>query len=162
MHSALRRTATLRPLSRWLALVAWLAISPLFAADPKPEKVEAREPRAQIRAEILKGTKIGSSPEDVLTFISKNFKPRKDAPAPKLSNHPAVGPTAKGSDKKGVRSILLILGRYVGSPALLIQEIPIIATTTTAVQWAFDTEGRLIEVFVDKDTEIGNQKGPDG
>ena len=36
-----------------------------------------------------------------------------------------------------------------------------IAETTTAVQWAFDKDGRLIEVFVDKDTELGDQKGPD-
>lgn len=154
----IRIPAHIRP---WLRVVAWLAITPVFAADPAPGKIEAREPREQIRVEILKGTKIGSSPDDVLTFISKNFKPRKDAPAPKLSNQPAVGPTAKNSDRKGVRSIRLILGRYVASPALLLQEIPIVATTTTAVQWAFDKEGRLIEVFVDKDAEIGNQKGPD-
>ena len=40
-------------------------------------------------------------------------------------------------------------------------EVPMIAKTTTAVQWAFNKEGKLIEVFVDKDSEIGDQKGPD-
>jgi hypothetical protein len=109
----------------WLSVVAWLAISPVFAADPEPAKIEAREPRVQIRTEILKGTKLGSSPEDVLKFISKSFQPKKDTPAPKLTNHPAVGPTAQGSDKKGVRSIRLILGHYLTSPALLLLEVPL-------------------------------------
>ena len=145
----------------WLGLVAWLAIPPVFASDPEPGKIEAREPRTQIRAEILKGTKFGSSPDDVLKFISKNFKPKKDTPAPRVRNHPAVGPTAEGSDKKGVQSIRLILGHYLARPALLMQQIPIVARTTTAVQWAFNKDGKLIEVFVDKDTELGDNKGPD-
>lgn len=141
-------------------VVAWLAISPVFAADPEPAKIEAREPRAQIRAEILKGTKLGSSPADVLKFINEHFKPKQDVPAPKLRNHPAVGPTAKGSDKKGVQSIRVVLGHYLTSPALLLLEIPMIAETTTAMQWAFSKEGKLIEVFVDKDSELGDEKGP--
>jgi hypothetical protein len=40
-------------------------------------------------------------------------------------------------------------------------EVPLIAKTTTAVQWAFDQQGKLIEVFVDKDSELGDNKGPD-
>ena len=91
-------SARIRP---WLGVATWLAISSVFAADPEPAKIEAREPRAQIRTEILKETQIGSSPDDVLKFISKSFKPKKEMPAPKLRNHPAVGPTAKDSDKKG-------------------------------------------------------------
>lgn len=146
----------------WLRLVAWLVISPILAANPEPQKIEAREPRTQIRAEILEGTKLGSSPDDVLKFISKNFKPKKDTSVPKLRNHPAVGPTAKDSDKKGVQSIRLVLGHYFASPALLLMEVPIVAETTTAVQWAFNKDGKLIEVFVDKDTELGDNKGPDG
>ena len=144
-----------------LVVIVGLAFSPVFAADLEPAKIEAREPRVQIREEILKVTKIGSSPDDVLKFISKSFKPKKDAPEPKLTNHPAVGPTAKGSDKKGSQSIRLVLGHYLTSPALLLMEVPMIAKTTTAVQWAFSKEGKLIEVFVDKDSEIGDQKGPD-
>lgn len=146
----------------WLGFVACLAMSPMFAADHEPGKIESREPRAQIRAEILKGTKLGSSPEDVLKYISRNFKPRKDTPAPKLLNHPAIGPTAKDSDKKGVQSIRLVLGHYFASPALLLLEIPLVGETTTSVQWAFNGEGKLIEVFVDKDTELGDTEGPGG
>jgi hypothetical protein len=145
----------------WLGVAAWLAISPVFAADSEPVKIEAREPRVQIRAEILKETTIGSSPDDVLKFINERFKPAKDTPVPKLRNHPAVGPTAKDSDKKGVQSIRLILGQYLTSPALFLMEVPMIAKTTTSVQWAFNKEGKLIELFVDKDSELGDQKGPD-
>jgi hypothetical protein len=140
----------------WLGVVASLVISSVFAADPEPGKIEAREPRA----EILKETKIGSSADDVLKFINESFKPKKDMPTPKLRNHPAVGPTAKDSDKKGVQSIRIVLGHYFASPALLFLQVPMIAETTTAVQWAFDKDGKLIEVFVDKDTELGDQKGP--
>lgn len=131
------------------------------AAEPEPGKIEAREPRTQIRAEILRETKIGSTPDDVLKFIGARFKPKPGVPAPKLLDRPAVGPTAQPSEKKGIRSIRLILGRYVANPGLLFMEIPVIAKTTTAVQWAFDKEGKLIEVFVDKDAELGDGKGPD-
>lgn len=144
---------------QWLIFVAWLALSPVLAADPG-SKIEAREPRAQIRAEILKQAKLGSNQENVLKFISQSFKPKKDTPLPKLVNHPAVGPTAKDSDKKGVQSIRLVLGQYFASPALLLLEIPMVAYTTTTVQWAFSKEGKLIEVFVDKDTELGDHKAP--
>ena len=96
----------------------------------------------------------------MLKFINEHFKPKQDVPAPKPRNHPAAGPTAKGSDKKGVQSIRVVLGHYLTSPALLLLEIPMIAETTTAVQWAFSKEGKLIEVFVDKDSELGDEKGP--
>ena len=115
----------------------------------------------QIRTEILKATQLGSSPEDVLEFVAGHFKPRPGMPTPKLENHPAVGPTAQRSDKKGVGSVRLILGRYVANPGLFFMEIPLIAKTTTAVQWAFNKENKLIEVFVDKDSEFGDGKGPD-
>ncbi len=150
--------ARLRP---WLLAVAWLTSSVARAADSGLGKIEAREPRVQIRAEILKGTPFGSSPEDVLKFIAGHFQPRAGTPTPKLENHPAAGPTAQRSDKKGVRSIRLILGRYVGNPGLFFMDVPVIAKTTTAVQWAFDKQGKLIEVFVDKDSELGDGKGPD-
>jgi hypothetical protein len=144
----------------WLLAISLLEASLVRAADPEPGKIEAGEPRVQIRAEILAGTKIGSSPDDVLKFISERFQPKKDTPAPKLRNHPAVGPTAKDSDKKGVRSIRLVLGHYVTSPAMFLMQVPMVAKTTTAVQWAFSSEGKLIEVFVDKDSELGDEKGP--
>jgi hypothetical protein len=144
-------------------LIAWLVIAPAFAAaaDPAPAKIEAREPRVQIRMEILTVTKIGSSPEDVLQFIRTHFQPNEGAPMPKLKSHPAIGPTAKDSAKKGVRSIRLVLGQYLGNPAPFLLEIPLIAKTTTTVQWAFDKDGKLIEVFVDKDSELGDGKNPD-
>jgi hypothetical protein len=131
------------------------------AADPPAEvAIEAREPRAQIRAEVLRETKLGCSTGDVLKFIESHFKPKAGAVAPKVLEHPAVGPTAQASEKKGVRSIRLILGRYVPNAGLFFMDVPVIAKTTTVVQWAFDGEGRLIEVFVDKDTELGDAKSP--
>ena len=82
-------------------------------------------------------------------------------PAPKVRNQPAIGPTAKNSDKTGVQSIRLVLGHYLTSPATLLLQVPIIAKTTTVVQWAFDKDGKLSEVFVNKDVELGDSKGPE-
>jgi hypothetical protein len=138
-----------------------LEVSPLIGADTELVDIEARAPRAQIRLAILKGTSLGSTPTEVLQFIETNLKPKTDLPAPKLENHGAVGPTAKGSDKKGVGSIRVVLGAYQRNPGLVLLQIPLIVETTTAVQWAFDKDGKLIEVFVDKDTELGDRKSPD-
>jgi hypothetical protein len=145
----------------WLAIVTWFAVSSLFAADAGPARIEAAEPRVQIRMEVLKGTKLGATPADVLAYIGTHFQPSQGVPAPRLRNHSAVGPTAKESAKKGIQSIRLVLGQYLRNPATFLMEIPIVTKTTTTVQWAFDKEGKLIEVFVDKDSELGDQKGQD-
>ncbi|MHA3771435.1 hypothetical protein ACXR0O_07855 [Verrucomicrobiota bacterium sgz303538] len=145
----------------WLCLIACFTTLSLFAAAPEQQAIDPSEPRAQIRVEILKRTQLGSSTEDVMKFIRQNFQPKKDAPMPTVVHHPATGPSAADSDKKGVQSIRLVLGHYFKSPALLLLPIPLVAETTTAVQWAFDRDGKLIEVFVDKDTELGDTKGPD-
>jgi hypothetical protein len=143
----------------WLAVASLLAVPVVDSAESARSKIEAREPRAQIRAEILKQTKQGSSADEVLKFIVSHFQPKQDAPAPKLENHAAVGPTAEHSGKRGVKSIRLVLGRYYANPGLFFMDIPFIAQTTTVVQWAFNKEGELIEVFVDKDAELGASHG---
>jgi len=144
-----------------LSFVGWLVVAPGFATDAELSKIESREPRARIRAELLRETKIGSTAADVLRFVTKNFIPKDATTQPQILNHPAVGPTAKESEKRGVQSIRIVLGDYISRPALLLLDVPVISKTTTAVQWAFSKDGKLIEIFVDKDTEIGDRKGPD-
>lgn len=137
-------------------VVSSLAIGTAAEAPIKPD-----EPRVQIRAEVLKATPPGVSPAAVLDYIRKTFERRDDAPAPQLASHPARGVAAEASGKAGVQSIRLVLGRYLRNPATFLMEIPIVTKTTTTVQWAFDKEGKLLEVFVDKDSELGDG-GPDG
>lgn len=151
--------AMLRPFFHPIVALGVLAMVTLAAAEPPA--ITPDEPRTQIRAEILKGTKPGASIQDVLAFIRTRFKPKPGTAPPKVRNHPAVGPTAARSEKKGVQSIRLVIGHYEPNPALFLLPMPVVERTTTAVQWAFDKDGKLIEVFVDKDSELGDQKGPD-
>jgi hypothetical protein len=72
---------------------------------------------------------------------------------PALEKHPATGPTAAASRKKGVQCIRLFLGDYLANPALLLLPVPFPAQRRVTAQWAFDKNGRLIEIFVDKKLE---------
>jgi hypothetical protein len=138
----------------WLALLL-IEVSSTCAANPAHVKIEPQEHRFAIRQAILKCTPLGTDTNTVLRFVVECFRPKHDATLPKLEQHPADGTTAEASAKKGVQRVRLVLGHYMTNPILLTLQVPMIVETTTSVQWAFDKNGKLIEVFVDKHVELG-------
>lgn len=135
-----------------LLLAISLGAAKVTAADEKssPVEIELRNRRVEIRAELLKYTPLGASVDDVLQFLNKRLKAGNGAKL-RIENHPAVGATAEASKKKGVQSIQLALGQYLTNPALLLLDAPLPLETNVSVQWAFNREGKLIEIFVDKE-----------
>jgi hypothetical protein len=134
-----------------LLLTAFAFGAAKVVADEKgpPVEIELRNRRAEIRAELLKYTPLGASVDDVLRFLNKRLRAENGA-KPRLENHSAIGPTAELSKNKGVQSIQLVLGEYLTNPALLLLDAPLPLETAVSVQWAFNHEGKLIEIFVDK------------
>lgn len=129
-----------------LAVVSLITMRGQLAAGPKPE-----DHRAEIRAALLKSTPTGAKPADVLSFISKSLL-KAGAHAPRLENQPAQIATPVASTKKGVKRIRYFLGSYLDKPALLFFSAPLILEKEVSVQWAFDKDERLIDIFVDKKT----------
>jgi hypothetical protein len=119
----------------------------------KPLELEPADHRAAIRAELLKRTPPGSTTDQVLHFIHESLESQGDEHRPVVANHGATGPATEGSDKKGVRSIKIFLGDYVASAALMALPIPVPAMMGVTAQWAFDKDGKLIDIFVDKEIE---------
>lgn len=114
------------------------------------------EPRAQIRAEMLRHTPPGTSADEVLNFVTKALPPTPGTPPPALEHKPATGPSAGASGHAGMQRIRVVLGEYMPNPALLFQPVPLVIEERVTVQWAFDAQGRLLDVFVDKKAQLGD------
>jgi len=114
-------------------------------------EIEPRDPRTQIRAQLLKYTPLGSSSKDVLAFIKNRLKP-DNADKVAIENKPADGQSAESSDKRGTKRIKLVLGPYLTSPGLILLDIPLPLRNTLTVQWAFDKNDKLVEIFLDRES----------
>jgi hypothetical protein len=127
------------------------------AATPTPPPIPSLDtPRAKIRAELLKHTPPGTSAAEVLRFITTALPPKPGAPEPKLEARPASGPAAAASGHAGTQRISVDLGNYEPNPGLLMQPIPLAIENRVSAQWAFDAEGRLLDIFIDKTAQIGD------
>jgi hypothetical protein len=94
---------------------------------------------------------------DVLHFITTAIPGGPGQPAPLVEAGPATGAAAIASGHPGSQHIRITLGDYVPNPGLLIQPIPLEIENRVTAQWAFDAEGRLLDIFVDKTTQLGDQ-----
>ena len=130
--------------------------SPTPPAATPPPIPSLDTPRAKIRAELLKHTPPGTSAVEVLRFIATALPPKPDVPEPTLEARPATGPAATASGHPGVQRISVDLGKYEPNPGLLMQPIPLAIENRVTAQWAFDAEGRLLDIFVDKATQLGD------
>lgn len=137
-------------------LLAGCGPSPVAPSTPPPARPALDEPRAQIRAELLSRTPVGTSTAEVLRFIGKNLREKPGAPAPRLEPGPATSASAAASGHAGTQHIRVVLGEYLANPALLLQAIPLFIEDRVTAQWAFDAEGRLLDVFVEKTAQLGN------
>jgi hypothetical protein len=117
--------------------------------DADKVQIDPHELRARIRAELLRHTPPGSSTRDVLAFVRTRLQHEGDL-APVVENHPATGVSAGKSGKKGVKVVTVILSDYLESPILLTLQIPLPLRSTLVAQWAFDKDGRLVEIFLDR------------
>lgn len=139
-----------------MCLLAGCGPSPIPAAAPTPVRPALDEPRAQIRAELLSRTPVGTSTAEVLRFIEKNLREKPGAPAPRLEPGPATSASASSSGHAGTQHIRVVLGEYLANPALLLQAIPLAIEDRVTAQWAFDADGRLLDVFVEKTARLGD------
>ena len=146
-----------------LASKQWLSAGvPLIFALLCPAILEAGAPqvivhlhahRAEIRAALLRQTPLGSSTSEVVRFISKQLLHTNAAPAT-LEDKPASGPAAEASKQRGVKSIRVYLGQYYDHPEIVFLSAPLVMQKEVSAQWAFDQHDRLIEIFVDKKTDV--------
>ena len=146
--------------ARFLVLAAILAFaacgpSPAPPAVTPPPIPSLDTPRAKIRAELLKHTPPGTTADDVLRFLATALPPKPGAPEPKLEARPASGPAATASGHPGTQRINVDLGNYEPNPGLILQPIPLAIENRVTAQWAFDAQGRLLDIFVDKTTQLG-------
>lgn len=127
-------------------LLSTLAIRAQEATPPNP-----KDHRPEIRAALLKATPLGSTANQVIDFMRKSLLPAAQRPPP-VEEHPAQSEAAGDSAKKGVKSIHYMLGSYMDNPALLTLSAPLLLQREVTVDWAFDKDDRLVEIFVDKRT----------
>jgi len=127
----------------------------LFIAGSVPGEppIDVKDHRAEIREALLKYTPIGSTPKDVLKFISEHLL-HQDESLPLVENHGATGPGAEHSTKRWVKSIRLYLGHYLDHPETFFLSAPVLMQKEVTAQWAFDDRNRLIEIFVDKEAGV--------
>jgi hypothetical protein len=115
--------------------------------------IDVKDHRAGIRKALLKYTPSGSTPPDVLKFISERLL-HQDESLPPVENHGATGLSAEHSPKRGVKSIRLYLGHYLDHPETFFLSAPVLMQKEVTAQWAFDDRNRLIEIFVDKEAGV--------
>lgn len=142
---------------RWelIATVLLMRVSATAFGDANESKVipDLHAHGAEIRMILLRYTPIGSTVADVLKFIATRLKWYDDAPV-KINNGPATGPAAKGSHRRGVKTVHVYLGEYYQHPGAVFLSAPLIMRRQLSVQWAFDEHDRLIDIFVDKRTAV--------
>ena len=145
----MKSLAPLRQLLFWLLVLG--AVVPA-GADNSRVKINPQDRRAEIRAELLKYTPLGSSSKDVIGFIQTRLLKKGDS-APKIRDHGATGPSAEGAKNKGVKIIKLDLGDYLMNPILLTLSPPLPFHESLMAQWAFDDKDKLVELFLDRKFE---------
>ncbi len=100
-----------------------------------------RRDSTHIEASLLEMTPIGSSPETVLQVIkTKDWQTKGH----NLQNGFYKQPPGRKAETVGVTHIQASLGDYHRFP---------IGTTNTSAFWGFDSDGRLIEVWIWKTTD---------
>ena len=141
-----------RELSAIVFLV--LTISPSFGGQKEAKvAVDLHAHRAEIHQFLLRYTPIGSTASDVLKFAAAELS-RSGAGSPKIEKGPATGPATEGSHLCGVTHLRVFLGQYYDHPEIIFLTAPMLMQKEVSAQWAFDDHDRLIEIFVDKATEI--------
>jgi hypothetical protein len=129
-------------------------ISPAFGGEKETKvAVDLHAHRAEIRQFLLRRTPIGSTVNDVLMFVTAELK-GSGAGSPKIHNGPATGPATKGSHLCGVTHLRVFLGQYYDHPEIVFLTAPMLMQKEVSAQWAFDGRKQLIEIFVDKATEV--------
>lgn len=138
-----------------IAMAAIVGMSaPAFGGgDEGKVVVDLRSHRAEIRGVLLRHTQVGSSSGEVLKFITAHLE-RSDDATPKMENGPATGPAAKASRRRSVKRIRIYLGQYYDHPEVVFLAAPMLMQKEVDAQWAFDEHDRLINIFVDKQTEL--------
>lgn len=121
----------------------------LRAEDHQPLAIDARQRRVEIRQLLLQKTPLGCDVATVQKFLSTRVLKPGD-PKPILRDHGAKGPSAKQSKNRGTQSIQADLGDYLASPAALTLPTPVVLEGSLIAQWAFDSNGKLIEIFLDR------------
>lgn len=127
-----------------------LTVAASTYADDTAVSIDPNAKRAEIRAQLLKYTPLGSDVKEVIVFIKTKLARGGGGAEPKVLNRGATGASAKTSDRKGVKVIKVNLGNYFESPALLTLDIPLPWRDSLIAQWAFDKDDRLIEIFLDR------------
>ncbi len=132
------------------AVLFGLFVGAIVRAEPP---IDVKDHRAEIREALLKYTPIGSTPQDVIRFISERLLHQDESP-PSVENHGATGPSAERSPKRAVKSIRLNLGHYLDHPETFFLSAPVLMQKEVTAQWAFDDRNHLIEIFVDKEAGV--------
>lgn len=96
----------------WIAVLIWLAALSARSDENGSVEINPRDHRAAIRAELLKFTPLGSTAHDVIKFLKTRLAREGDA-EPKIEKHPATGPSAEASEKRGVKVIKINLANYL-------------------------------------------------
>jgi hypothetical protein len=144
-------------LSCVLAMVMTACRPSLPAPPAAPPAIPTLDtPRAKIRTELLKHTPPGTAAGEVLRFIATAIPGKPGMPAPQLEAGPATGLAAAASGHAGSQHIRIVLGDYVPNPGLLLGTVPLEIENRVTAQWAFDADGRLLDIFVDKTTQLGD------
>ncbi len=115
--------------------------------------VDLRSHRADIRVALLHATPLRSNAREVLDFISKQLQRSENTPAA-VTDKPADGPAAEGSNQRGVKTIRVYLGQYYDHPEVVFFSAPMVMQKEVSAQWAFDARDRLVDIFVDKTTSV--------
>jgi hypothetical protein len=139
-----------------LMMLAACRPSPPTPPAPPPVVPSLDTPRTEIRAELLKHTPPWTSAAEVLRFITTSIPAKPGKPAPQIEATPATGAAAIASGHAGTQRIRIVLGDYVPNPGLLLQPIPLEIENRVTAQWVFDADGHLLDIFVDKTTQLGD------
>jgi hypothetical protein len=139
-------------MKHFLLLLAALLpfVVPVLAGNPEGVVIDPTESRGLIRQEILRHTPPGSTMDQVRKFIKEQLLVNEQ---PGVIDAPASGPVTTDSGKQGAKSIRILLGRYITNPLLLTLPIALPLSTDVSVQWDFDRDGKLTNVFVEKALE---------
>ena len=145
----------MRSLLAQLLVTSMLAFTVSSMADTKqrPVVVDLHAHRAEIRAALLHHTPIGSNSADVLKFVSTQLDRSGNAPVT-LTDAPATGPAAQQSHHSGAKNIRIYLGQYPEHAEVVFLSAPMMMQREVSAQWAFDPQGRLIDIFVHKESRI--------
>ena len=141
----------MRPSIIGIALLLNTSAALLTGQESERSLIDPVEHRADIRAALLKQTPLGTTISGVQKVIRANFA-QTDADVPPVESHGAEGEAAVKSPNRGVKSLRLVLAAYIENPGTIFLSAPLVNEKQVVAQWAFDENGRLVEIFVDKTT----------